>query len=305
MRDRFAKTFARLGRLCYVGAWLALLGGVGFGLHWCRGYALSLPAYNQPVKMNLADLPEWLQSRANKHIVDQIIRAAGIAGHKSLGEPDLPLTVATNLSQCPWVRQVVSVQRRPDGVLEVRCEYRQPLAWVRLQGKCYLVDDQAVRLPGEYEPALTAGTGLLTIIGVADPPPEVGRAWPGNDLTAAIRLARLIQGRPVQRQISAIVVHNYAGRTDPLSPDIELATDRPGSIIRWGHAPGEELPTEPTAEQKLTLLEHYLQTYGRVDLGRSYIDIRTWPAFQGPAATDEGPKGNVPNRDIGFGRART
>ena len=305
--ERFQTTGSRLlerlgsiRRLGYTAAWLALLGGMGYGLHFCRGYALSLPVYQQPTPLELANLPDWLQNPANRHIREAIVGAAGLQGDETVRDEQLPFTVAMRLSQCPWIRQVESVKRQPNGALRAYCEYRRPIAWVQHGGKSYLIDQQTVRLPGRYEPDQTSGTGLLLVIGAQAAPPEPGHVWDGRDLRAALRIADMLRQHPVRQQIWAILIHNYGGKTDPLLPDIELATDRPGSKIRWGHAPGEELPTEPSAEDKLALLHDYMQTYGRIDLGKPYIDIRTWPAFQPktePPPNNTQPNVNIFNRD--------
>jgi len=291
--SRVGRTVVRIGRLSL---WTAFVGAILAGVWWSYRYTLSLPRYRQPVAISLAGLPDWLRLPANRHVVQQVLQSAGLTGRETITDPDLVVRVASNLAACPWVKKVLSVRIVSADRIEAYCQYREPVAWVQFRGRYYLVDEQAVRLPGEYPPEAIAGSGLLLVLGVVEGPPAVGRTWHGRDLAAGLKLIRMIRNRPVRRQVRAVVVSNYGGRIDPLSPDIELITDRRTSRIRWGHAPGEELPTEPTAEQKLALLEHYQETFGRIDLGRPYVDVRTWPAFQ--AAPQPSPPTRHSDRQI-------
>lgn len=71
-----------------------------------------------------------------------------------------------------------------------------------------------------------------------------------------------------------MLVHNYGGRENSRESHIQLATDLPGSRIRWGRAPGCEVGIEPSAGEKIALLRGLYRRYQRIDMGRSYVDVR-------------------------------
>ncbi|HUW84686.1 MAG TPA: hypothetical protein VMZ31_18035 [Phycisphaerae bacterium] len=258
---------------CVVGVTLAALLGLGR----LRGYVYSLPDYHTPVRLKLADVPPWLQRRQNHHILQSVEQEAGISPEQSYLDDGLTQCVAERLGRSGWVRKVVSVEKCYGGRIVARCEYRQPIAWVMHGDWCFLVDDECVRLPGRYAHVQIASAGLLQIAGVSSPPPDVGQPWDAEDLSAAIKLVTELADQPFREQIIAVLVYNYDGREDPYEPHMELATDQPGNRIRWGRAPGQELGLEPTAEQKLALLQGLYRKYRRVDMGKSYIDIRRSP----------------------------
>jgi hypothetical protein len=247
------------------------------GLSRLQRYVHSLPDYRVPVRLELADVPPWLQRSQNEHILQSIRQEAGISPQESYLDEELTRSVAERLEASGWVRKVVSVEKCYGGRIVARCEYRQPIAWVMHGDWCFLVDDECVRLPGRYAHVRIANAGLLQIAGVNSPPPDVGQPWDAPDLSAAIELVTELADQPFREQIIAVLVYNYDGRENPYEPHMELATDRPGTRIRWGRAPGQELGLEPTAEQKLALLQGLYRKYRRVDMGKSYIDIRRSP----------------------------
>jgi len=247
------------------------------GLSRLQRYVYSLPDYHTPVRLELADVPPWLQRSQNDHILQSIQQEAGISPQQSYLDDGLTRCLAERIERSGWVRKVVSVEKCYGGRIVARCEYRQPIAWVMHGDWCFLVDDECVRLPGRYAHVQIASAGLLQIAGVSSPPPDVGQRWDAEDLSAAIKLVTELAGQPFREQIIAVLVYNYDGREDPYEPHMELATDRPGNRIRWGRAPGQELGIEPTAEQKLALLQGLYRKYRRVDMGKSYIDIRRSP----------------------------
>jgi len=114
------------------------------------------------------------------------------------------------------------------------------------------------------------------IDGVANPAPQAGAQWDGEDVRAALAVLSAFQPEPFGGQIAGVAVTNFRGRRDPRACHIELMTDRAGGRIRWGSAPGSELE-ENGVQQKLTLLrENFIKT-GRVDAQHAVIDVSTFP----------------------------
>lgn len=186
--------------------------------------------------------------------------------------PTLCKDIATALAAIPWVKEVRSVHRYADRRIEVDCTYRRPAALVQQGATFYLVDEDAVRLPGEY----ANDPRYFIIQGAAARAPKPGRAWPGEDVPAALAVIRLLHAEPYREQITGVLVDNYGGRQDPRRPHVLLATDRGGGRIVWGSAPGREIE-ENTIAAKLGLLRSNFERFGRVDANREVIDISVYP----------------------------
>ncbi len=248
--------------------------GVVYGLPALEKHVSSLPAYQQQVTAELVDPPAWLL--ANPHIARRIIGRCQLSQDDGRLTDGLARRVAQSVSLVGWVKRVHEVSIGADDVLRIRCDYREPVAWVA-HGSCYyLVDEELVRLPGRYlRTEVSRDSGLLLVLGVGRPPPAEGQPWEGDDLRGAIRMVGLLRDKPYFGQLTGVIVANYGGRRDRRAPHIELATDR-GARIRWGRAPGEEID-EPTAAQKLAHLQGIWREYDRVDMGRSWVDIQVWP----------------------------
>jgi len=268
---------ARTVRAAKLACVLAVTLVVLLGLSRLRGYVYSLPDYHRPLRLELADVPPWLQHWQNRHVLQSVEQDAGIWQEQDYLDDGLTQRLAERLARSGWVRKVVSVEKCYGGRIVARCEYRQPVAWVMHGDWCFLVDNECVRLPGRYAHVQVARAGMLQVAGVRSAPPQVGQPWAGEDLSDAVKLIRQLAEQPFREQIIAVLVYNHGGREDPYEAHMELATDRPGNRIRWGRAPGEELGLEPSAEQKLALLQGLYRKYRRVDMGKSYVDIRRSP----------------------------
>ncbi len=250
------------------------------GLAGLEAHVHGLPKYDKHVlAIEWLNLPELLRRPDNRHILDSIKNRIQLQPTDRILDPDLAARVGRSLSDpsIGWVKSVDRVTIRPDGVITVRCTFREPAAYVQHGDACYLVDPDGVLLPGWYRPEDCATSKLLLIAGVQQPPPPVGLPWGGDDLRSGLRLAGLIADRTFRNQVDRIIVANYEGRIDRKRPQIELATDRPGSRVWWGQPPNLEDGTETTVGQKLALLDWLFHEYGRIDLDRSYVDIRTHP----------------------------
>lgn len=253
--------------------------GLFWGIAQLEGHVHAFPRYDRRLALDWQNLPHWLQRPENKHILQTLTRTADLRLDDHLLDEKLSERLGAALADpsVGWVKSVDRVVMRPNGRIAVDCRFRRPAAWVRLGEFCYLVDGDGIRLPGRYAPEQCGGGSLLFLTGVEAPPPGVGGPWPGADLTAGLKLASLVSQRPFSRQVQRIIVFNHDGREDRDRPHLELATDRPGSRIWWGRPPNEEYGTEINAGQKLALLDRLYQQWGRIDLNRAYVDVRTYP----------------------------
>ena len=278
MRTRLGSGLSRRQALWLVAFVLAggLLTAMAVGMARLEQYVYSLPEYQKPVRVELVNLPDWLTEEANQHIVESIRALAGVTADDRILDNALAGQVGRRVGESGWISRVISVRKRYGGVVEVDCDFRQPLAWVMHGDSCYLIDANCVRLPGRYSHAQIVSAGMVQILGVGSAPTAPGLLWTGQDLRAGVEVATMLATKPFREQVTAILVYNYDGREDTYRPHIELATDRPGRI-RWGRAPGEELSLEPTAVQKMALLTGLYNKYHRVDMGQPYVDIRRSP----------------------------
>lgn len=284
LRDRFrdldpARRGAWLRRavVALAGVGMLVLLAIGFARLQSRVYALE--RFDRPLALEWVGLPDWLALPENRRILDRLAEQVNLQISDRLLDPTLAERLGQALSapEVGWVKAVERVTIQPDGVVTIQCAFRRPEAWVRSGKYLYLVDEDAVRLPGRYLEQDCDTTALLIIDGVRLPPPEVGAVWRGGDLAAGLKMSALLRGRPYRHQITTVLVDNHDGRADRTRPYLELATDRSGGgRIHWGRPPEEEFGTEIAAAQKIALLNSLYRQYGRVDGNHPYVDIRTW-----------------------------
>ena len=182
------------------------------------------------------------------------------------------------------VRRVISPDRKSE-TIEVYADYRQPAAWVACKDKFYLLDKDAVRLPGEYSLADQKATaGLMAISGVELPAgmkevPAPSEVWAGEDLAAGMKLADFLRGQSFDGQVASIDMTNFQGRVDKKAPWILLETIWPAAdgkprVINWGRPVGEESFYEVKAATKLKALNEIYLRFSRIDANQDYVDVR-------------------------------
>ena len=265
--------------LIMTGLVAALVSGLCIGLTSLESHVHTMPRYAEVLALEWDNLPDWLRLRENRHILKTLTRRVNLKRSDHRLDPQLAERLGTTLLDpgLGWVKSVNRVMVRPDGRVSMRCQFRRPAAWIQYDRYCYLVAAESVRLPGRYDFNECINSSLLMISGVDSRPPAVGQVWSGADLNSGLKLASLISERPFRNQVDRIIVANHDGRKERNRPHIELATDRRGSRIWWGRPPEEEYGIEITANQKLTLMETLFRQWGRIDLNRAYVDVRTHP----------------------------
>lgn len=229
-----------------------------------EGYLAGRPEFLDYPTIVLTDAPDDLH--------DRIMQVIAPLSQVPWTDPELCSRIGRALEQYAWVREVRSVRRYADGRVTVSCAYRSAAALVQIGGDYYLIDPDGVRLPGRfsYHPS------FVVVQGTDAMPPEPGATWPGGDIKAGLKILRLLQQEPFFDQLTGVLVGNYLGRRDKHKPHILLATAPAGGRIVWGSAPGEEIE-ENTAQRKIMLLRENYRRWGRIDAGRDYIDISTYP----------------------------
>ncbi len=251
------------------GGFVALCAAGVLGVGRLEGHVRRLLLDNRPDPVvEFIDLPKELYGLANQDLQQSLFEVLG----RDWVEDRMCGEIAARMESVAWVSRVQYVRRTGGGRFEISCRYRMPVAIVRVDDDAYLVDEEAVRLPGLYIPH----PAWRIIEGVAAGPPAPGQPWVGDDIRAAISVLTALRREPFGDQIVGVGVGNHGGRKDPRVAHIELLTDRPGGRIRWGSAPGRELE-ESGVQQKLALLRENFGKTGRADAHFPVIDISVYP----------------------------
>ena len=181
--------------------------------------------------------------------------------------------LAKRLSAVGWIEDLAFVRRTADARFQVSARFRKPVAMAQVGGAFLLVDAEGVRLPGSY----LYDPHWKVIQGLGHAPPDPGRKWEGDDVSAGLTLIVALEREPFRDQVTGVILDNYRGRQDSARSHVELATDRAaGSRIRWGSAPGLEIE-ENTLEEKMAILRANYRETGRADAHHPLIDVSTYP----------------------------
>lgn len=245
--------------------WSGVAVAIVWGMRTLDRSVHANPAFSEPPQIVFVDDgPEVMHDKMQDHL-QGLTDGAWI-------ESTLCARIGARLAQSPWVAAVRSVDKRADGVVEIDCAYRQPLAVLQIGDKFRLIADDGVVLPGQYG---THG-GLPIIQGVTTTLPAPGTPLIGDDALAGIAMVRLLRDEAFLDQIVAIRVEGSAGSGASGGRSIELTTDQNGGRIIWGSAPGYEVE-ENTINQKLAILRSNIERSGRLDSDYRVIDISVFP----------------------------
>jgi hypothetical protein len=251
--------------------WITLVGVLTaawfFGVPRLRAAVIEqTPAV--PTAIEFSEVPVWVDTQLRAEL-------EGTARLMLSGDPFTQTDLAgvrSALGATGWFESVDQVRRVTIDRIRVQATFARPFAMVRDRGRDYLVDPMGRLLPRSYTPGKN-GAELIPIINAHFHRPEKpGRHWEGADVNAALRILRLLDGRPWFAQIEHVDLRHGA-------EGVLLVTDI-GARIHWGSPPGEEEVLEPTARRKLAFLDKAYEDSRRVDLGhtstwRFYEDVFT------------------------------
>ncbi len=254
-------------RCCVGAAILVVLTAISFGLTRLDAWVHGRIARDGQAVLDLRDMPDGLAALAE----DDVRSALEPLVAESWLDEDLCREVAARASAIGWIESVEHVRRTADRRIELRCTYRMPTAMVQKGDQFFLVDEDGVRLPGEYRYDST----WLLLQGVSAGAPAPGVQWAGDDLRAGLATIRALQGEPFMQQITGVLLANFGGRMDSRQPHLALATDRAGGRILWGSAPGDEI-AENNFMHKIAVLRTYYERTGRVDANHAVVDVSTY-----------------------------
>jgi len=254
----------------------AVLGGAVYGLERLKDHVCGLPEYNPPIRLELADPPEWV---VREGWGPRILSSVKLPLDQSAAGKTSVQQIYEQLFSSGWVSRIRCVNRRIDGTIRIICDesdYRRPIAMVLIGGVYIPVDKEGVRLPEEYQ-RVEINSGWMRIFGVESVLPDRGKPFEGDDARAAIRIASLIWDQEFAPRITGIDVRNYQGRRDRREPHVFLLAWVHNRLkrLQWGSAVNEEYE-ENTAAEKIRNLAVFFRTGAGSPQAASY-DFSVYP----------------------------
>lgn len=278
--------------ILYVFTAMCIVGIGGIGFRYLYAYVQrQVSAADQPPRVVIVNRPAWMSD----FLADQIATTARPIGVHSAFDrqmlAEIEKSLTSDLRTRAWIKKVRQLRRvygnAPGDTIELDCEFRTPIALVQYGKDFLLVDTEGVLLPDHFSeaqiPQIIYGRegvkeghpNIRVIRGVQmRPPVSGGQLWRGDDLQAGLELVKLLYGKAYCDEILTVDVSNFGGRNNAREAQIVLFT-RYLTQINWG------LPisaansfAEASAGQKLGYLREIYAQYGRVDAGKSQIDIR-------------------------------
>jgi hypothetical protein len=253
---------------------VVLLGSIAAAVFaWQRWGRAALPAAEYAVtaeRIAVTPPPAWIHT----DVKAEVLRSAAIQ-RIDLRDRHLVSHLASAFALHPWVAKVARVEKRYPSQVTVELEYRRPVAAVEVadRGEAGLVfiDQDSVILPSaDFAPG--QGKDYLRIAAGEEKTASVyGTPWGSPRLAGAARLAALWGQRWQPLGLYRIdAVQTAAGELL-----YELKTRR-GVRVVWGTSPLGESSSGPSAEEKISALEHYVHDKGPLerDGGPSVLDLR-------------------------------
>lgn len=199
--------------------------------------------------------PQYVRSDVVKTVYDDTAMEG-----LSLLDTQATAKIASAFATNPWVRRVNSVRKLPGGKIDVRLEYRQPVAMVRVisrhrdvrGGSLFAIDGDGVLLPtNDFTPEEASMYVHINVPGAYPTGADFGNRFGEQRVEAAAIVAAAIA--PFRSQAKISVVHVKNDLRQNAVPQMELETTD-GRTFTWGSAPGMEVPGESLAETKIKLL---------------------------------------------------
>lgn len=264
---RFLRTLiAAPASLSIIWPLLLIIGGYFAWSRWGADYMAQKYYGVDASLIEVTEPPRYVRS----DVIQTVYQSTALE-NLSLMDPQATAKIASAFASHPWVRAVNSVRKLPGGAIDVRIEYRVPVAMVHVISRhpevtgssFFAVDRDGVLLPTiEFSQSDTRNY-IHIDVPAAYPKGNVGYGFGDQRVEAAAALAGILHPHRETTAIKSIGIHGDWRETT--LPELVLLTHN-GDRIFWGNPPGFELPGEPTAEMKL-------QTLLAGDLGR-YTDLR-------------------------------
>lgn len=204
--------------------------------------------------------PTWIR---NTKVREEVFKNSGL-GQLSVLDPQASATIAHAFESHSWVQRASRVQKLPGGKVTVDIVYRRPIAMVYYDGHSspssakvekgfFPVDEEGVVLPLADFDESQVRSYFVVIAEGATPPSDVGMTYSDTRIKQALLLCRVLEPSRVELRLEGIMVERdeRMGGPNPWVLRIKTSDNR---FINWGHAPGNEVPGEPTAQEKFVNL---------------------------------------------------
>ena len=208
----------------------------------------------RPESISVTPAPEYVRT----DIVDTVYRDMAM-DELSLLDRQACSKIASAFNSNPWVRHVTGVTKLSGSGLDVRLEYRQPVAMVHVISRhpeysgagFFAVDGEGTLLPRSDFSEADVHQYLHIIAPGAYPTGRIGAAFGDVRIEAAALLAHFLHPDHKELGLTSIGVHGDL-RQNPVV-QLEIAGEGDQRWF-WGSPPGQEVPGEPTAQMKLDTL---------------------------------------------------
>jgi len=233
---------------------LLIIGGYAAWHRWGAVQITQQYSGIDPTLIQVTPPPDHIRT----DVVSTVYRDTAMEG-LSLLDRQATAKIASAFSMHPWVRNVAAVRKLPGGVIDVRLEYREPVAMVHVfkpgdeanRSYFFPVDSEGVLLPtNEFAPADTIKYLFIEVPGVYSTN-ALGTPFGDRRVEAAAKLAGILKDFREAASLRSIGVHGDPRQIE--TPQLEVVTHS-GSRHMWGSPPGEELPGEPTVSMKVQQL---------------------------------------------------
>ena len=233
---------------------MLLLGGYAAWHRWGAEHVAQKYSGIDPDMIQVTEPPPFVRT----DVVQTVYRDTAMEG-LSLLDRQATAKIASAFSLHPWVRNVIGVRKLPGGAIDIRLEYRQPVAMVHVfkpdpgdaLSYFFPVDGDGVLLPtSDFARSETNQFLHVEVPGVYSTN-AVGTPFGDQRVEAAAALAEVLA--PYRQEAE---LHSISVLGDPrLSeiPQLEL-TRANGTRVFWGSPPHSDIPGEPTVQMKLRQL---------------------------------------------------
>ncbi|MFA5794445.1 MAG: hypothetical protein WC980_05185 [Candidatus Brocadiia bacterium] len=263
------------------GLHIIALVGISFLLLLVHRKAYESYSNDERFRINLDVLqvmanPEWL---TGTELEPPVKSSLTLNVNTSIFDKSIVSRIRSHYEANPWVARVDSIEKRYPNEIAVKLEIRKPLVAVEVKrtknrSYYYLVDEQSVRLPGEYAKLPELPVTLPIIVGVNTAPPAAGIRWNDRGLNDALAVAATMENYQLYAKldIGQIDVSNSGGRRNPKESEITLWT-KDKIAIQWGRAPNTDKYGELSVEEKVKNLNYVLSIAPKLQ-GIKYVKIQ-------------------------------
>lgn len=179
-------------------------------------------------------------------------------GDVSQLDPKATARIAASFANHPWVRNVDSVRKLPHGEIDVRLEYRVPVAVFHVTSSVVpIADDHYLALDGEgvflpNEKLTLDDAAEMIQIEVMDVQDHIesgiyGEPFGERRVEAAARLAKLLV--PLKSKVHVTKITSADNSRGNFVPQLEITIGN-NTRLFWGSPPGQEQPNERDALEK-------------------------------------------------------